>query len=102
MFSTHFQGFSSHFHQRHQRHHIAPTASTAYTQPKTTPKSHQQVAFCARSDSLLLLSRSQFFRIVEDLWMNNTQLKFEGKIPMIQKLLHSQEITQYFLVSRPI
>ena len=29
--------------------------------------------------------------------MINTQIKFEGKIPMVQKLLHSQGITQNFL-----
>ena len=28
--------------------------------------------------------------------MINTQLKFEGKIPMVQKLLHSQGITLNF------
>ena len=30
------------------------------------------------------------------------QLKFEGKIPTVQKLCHSQGITQNFEVSRPI
>ena len=35
-------------------------------------------------------SRSQIFRIVQDLKMINTQLKFEGEIPTVQKLLHSQ------------
>ena len=28
--------------------------------------------------------------------------QFEGKIPMVYKLLHSQGITQNFIVSRPI
>ena len=38
-----------------------------------------------------------FFRIIQDLYkMINTQLKFEGKIPTVQKLLHSQEITPIF------
>ena len=30
--------------------------------------------------------------------MINTQLKFEGKIPKVQKLLHSQGITKHILV----
>ena len=38
------------------------------------------------------------FRIVQDLLMINTQLKLESKISMIQKLLHSQGITQNFKV----
>ena len=42
------------------------------------------------------------FEIVQDLQIINTQLKFEGKIPTVQKLLHSQGITQNFIVSRPI
>ena len=32
--------------------------------------------------------------------MINKQLKFDGKIPIVLKLLHSQGITQNFLVSR--
>ena len=44
----------------------------------------------------------KFFRTAQDLLMINTQLKFEGKIPTVQKLLHSQGITQNFIVSRSI
>ena len=36
----------------------------------------------------------KFFQIVQDLKRINTQLKFVGKIPTVQKLLHSQGITQ--------
>ena len=34
--------------------------------------------------------------------LDDPQLKFEGKIPTVQKLLHSQGITQNLLVSRPL
>ena len=40
-------------------------------------------------------SRSQDFRIVKDLWMINTQVKFKGKIAMVQTLLPSQGINKF-------
>ena len=46
--------------------------------------------------------QGQVFRTVQDIYMFNAQIKFEVKIPMVQNLLHSQEIKPNLQVLRTI
>ena len=62
------------------------------------------VAHTSLKASLTLKVKVRIFKkiLVQNLQMINIQLKFEGKIPTVQKLLHSQGITQNVQASRPI
>ena len=58
-------------------------------------KSLKQI-FASLKANLTLKVKVTSFNTVQDLYMIITQLKFEGKILMVQKLLHSQGVTQNF------
>ena len=56
-----------------------------------------KLIFCKIRNQSELQGQGQVLEIIRDLYIINTQLKFEGKIPIIfQKLSHSQGITQSF------
>ena len=59
-------------------------------------KSLKQIASLKANLTMKVKFKAQVFEIVQDLQRINTQLKFEGNIPTVQKLLHSQGVTQNF------